>query len=48
VEWLGEHWKMPPVCARYEVALGKMLDAKRLTGEFSGPYLLTPRCQRLD
>jgi type I restriction enzyme S subunit len=42
VEWLGEipaHWNLAPVYARYEVALGKMLDAKRVTGEFSGPYL---------
>jgi type I restriction enzyme, S subunit len=42
VEWLGvipAHWEMAPVYARYEVALGKMLDAKRITGEFSGRYL---------
>jgi type I restriction enzyme S subunit len=42
VEWLGEipaHWEVAPVYARYEVALGKMLDAKRVTGEFSGLYL---------
>jgi len=42
VEWLGEipaHWEVAPVYARYEVALGKMLDAKRITGEFSGRYL---------
>jgi type I restriction enzyme, S subunit len=42
VEWLGEipaHWELAPVYARYEVALGKMLDAKRVTGEFSGRYL---------
>jgi type I restriction enzyme S subunit len=42
VEWLGEipaHWDVAPVYARYEVALGKMLDAKRVTGEFSGRYL---------
>jgi len=41
-EWLGgipTHWKIAPVYARYEVALGKMLDAKRVTGEFSGRYL---------
>jgi type I restriction enzyme S subunit len=25
--------------ARYDVALGKMLDAKRITGQFSGRYL---------
>jgi type I restriction enzyme S subunit len=42
VEWLGEipaHWEVAPVYARYEVALGKMLDAKRVTGESSGCYL---------
>ena len=42
VEWLGEipaHWTLAPVYARYEVALGKMLDAKRVTGESSGTYL---------
>ena len=35
VEWLGgmpTHWDVAPVYARYEVALGKMLDAKRATG----------------
>ena len=42
VEWLGEipaHWDIAPMYARYEVALGKMLDAKRVTGEWSGKYL---------
>jgi len=42
VEWLGEipaGWAVAPVYSRYEVALGKMLDAKRVTGEFSGRYL---------
>ena len=42
VEWLGKipaHWNTAPVYARYEVALGKMLDAKRVTGESSGRYL---------
>lgn len=42
VEWLGEipvHWDVAPVYARYDVALGKMLDSKRVTGEFSGRYL---------
>jgi type I restriction enzyme, S subunit len=42
VEWLGEipeHWEVAPVYARYQVALGKMLDAKRVTGESSGRYL---------
>jgi type I restriction enzyme S subunit len=42
VEWLGEipaHWEVAPVYARYEVALGKMLDAKRVTGDYPGRYL---------
>lgn len=42
VEWLGKipaHWAVAPVYARYEVALGKMLDGKRVTGEFSARYL---------
>ena len=42
VQWLGEtptHWDIAPVYARYEVALGKMLDAKRVTGESPGRYL---------
>ena len=42
VEWLGEvpaHWDIAPVYARYEVALGKMLDAKRVTGKSSGRYV---------
>jgi type I restriction enzyme S subunit len=42
VEWLGEipaHWEVTPVYARYEVELGKMLDAKRVTGEAPGRYL---------
>ena len=42
VEWLGEipaHWDVAPVYARYEVALGKMLDGKQVTGESLGRYL---------
>jgi type I restriction enzyme S subunit len=42
VEWLEKipvHWQIVPVYARYEVALGKMLDTRRLTGEQPGPYL---------
>ena len=42
VQWLGEvpaTWDIAPVYARYEVALGKMLDAKRVTGESPGKYL---------
>lgn len=42
VEWLGEvpaHWSVSAVGHRYEVRLGKMLDEKRVTGEYLGPYL---------
>lgn len=42
VEWLGEvplDWVVAPIYARYEVALGKMLDAKRASGAFPGRYL---------
>ena len=42
VEWLGQvpaHWATAPVYARYEVALGKMLDAKRISGESPGQYV---------
>ncbi len=42
VEWLGEvpiHWEVPPVYSRWDVTLGKMLDAKRITGSALAPYL---------
>lgn len=42
VEWLGdvpEHWHIAAVGYRYEVALGKMLDEKRITGDHLAPYL---------
>lgn len=42
VEWLGdvpEHWTIAPVASRYEVQLGKMLDAAKTTGENLRPYL---------
>ncbi len=42
IEWLGEipfHWEVAPVYARYEVALGKMLDAKRISGNYLGQYI---------
>jgi type I restriction enzyme, S subunit len=42
VEWLGEvpaHWKVCALNYRFEVALGKMLDEKRITGEHLAPYL---------
>ena len=33
------HWTTPPLYARYSVALGKMLDARQITGAFLMPYL---------
>jgi len=42
IEWLGkvpEHWKIPPVFARYEAVLGKMVDEKKATGAHPVPYL---------
>ena len=42
VEWLGRvpaHWIVAPLYGRYEVRLGKMLDEKRITGEYLAPYL---------
>lgn len=42
VEWLGEvpaHWSLAPLYARYWLELGKMLDAKRITGDHLVPYL---------
>lgn len=40
--WLGDipkHWQVVPLYARYKVSLGKMLDEKRITGEYLAPYL---------
>lgn len=42
VEWLGQvpsHWAVCALGYRYEVALGKMLDEKRISGDYLGPYL---------
>jgi len=42
IEWLGEvpeHWDVAPLYSRYIVQLGKMLDAKRITGDQLLPYL---------
>lgn len=42
VKWLGEvpaHWMTPPLYMRYTSDLGKMLDASRITGDHSIPYL---------
>ena len=41
-KWLGEipeNWDVAPIYARYEVALGKMLDTKRISGSSPGRYL---------
>ncbi len=41
-DWLGEvplEWAIAPLYARYWLELGKMLDAKRITGEHLTPYL---------
>jgi type I restriction enzyme S subunit len=42
VEWLGRvpaHWPVAPLYSRFQVQLGKMLDARRITGSHLGPYL---------
>ena len=42
VEWIGavpEGWEMPPMYARFSIELGKMLDAKRITGKYLVRYL---------
>ena len=42
VEWLGQvpkHWSVAKLGYRYEVMLGKMLDAKRITGDHLCSYL---------
>lgn len=42
IDWLGnvpEHWAVAPMYSRYSVELGKMLDAKRITGDYLLPYL---------
>jgi type I restriction enzyme S subunit len=42
IEWLGNipaHWEVAPLYSRYDVSLGKMLDAKRVTGDDLVPYL---------
>jgi type I restriction enzyme S subunit len=42
VEWLGdvpEHWEVVALRHRYSQCLGKMLDSKRITGNYSLPYL---------
>jgi len=42
IPWLGDipkHWEVISLRIRYSVELGKMLDAKRITGRHSIPYL---------
>ncbi|WP_155633880.1 restriction endonuclease subunit S [Burkholderia cepacia] len=42
MNWFGSvpaHWSTPPVYARYEVQLGKMLDERKITKRFLAPYL---------
>jgi type I restriction enzyme, S subunit len=42
LDWLGDipaHWETPPVYARFEVQLGKMLDEKKIKGTHLAPYL---------
>ena len=42
IDWLGnvpDHWNVAPLYARFEVQLGKMLDARAITGECLAPYL---------
>lgn len=42
IDWLGDipaHWALPPLFARYDAVLGKMLDEKQATGRYLMPYL---------
>ncbi|MCG6657786.1 hypothetical protein HOP52_08465 [Halomonas campisalis] len=42
IDWLGEvpaHWRVCKLGFQYKVDLGKMLDAKRITGDALVPYL---------
>ncbi|MEM9914264.1 MAG: restriction endonuclease subunit S [Planctomycetota bacterium] len=42
IDWLGDvpkHWEVPPLYARYESVLGKMLDQKQITKFDLVPYL---------
>lgn len=42
IDWLGQiptHWDVTPLYARYNVALGKMLDERSITGDWLLPYL---------
>ncbi|RWX45744.1 type I restriction enzyme, S subunit [Candidatus Electrothrix aarhusensis] len=42
VEWLGEipaHWECAALRHKYQQCLGKMLDSKKITGDYLIPYL---------
>jgi len=42
IQWVGdipEHWEVAALGVRYWIQLGKMLDAKRITGDALIPYL---------
>ena len=42
IPWLGDvpaHWSVAQVGHRYHVDLGKMLDAKKISGDYLKPYL---------
>ena len=42
IKWLGTvpfHWQIVPVYVRYDIALGKMLDTKRVVGDYPGRYI---------
>lgn len=42
LEWLDQvpaHWSLPPLYLRYDIELGKMLDAGRITGKHLVRYL---------
>ncbi|MBK7070907.1 MAG: restriction endonuclease subunit S [Myxococcales bacterium] len=48
VDWIGrvpEHWDVAPLGARYDVQLGKMLDATRDDGDGEFPYLRNANIQ---
>lgn len=42
IEWIGKipvHWEIHKFCWDYSAMLGKMLDAKRVTGKYLHPYI---------
>lgn len=38
-DFIPHHWRIAPLYARYDVQLGKMLDAKKISGLHLQPYL---------